>query len=118
MLVYLQVPPAEVRVKLGEAVIVPTRDRIWRIPIDRRGWFLLNYRYDQPAGHSDFSTHSYLELLAKINDYRVEQKPGALKPPDMAEKIVFVGQTVTGKADVGPTPRAPSVRWSWCMRIS
>ena len=105
LLVYLQVPPAKVRVMLGEAVYVPTKDRTWRIPIDRRGWFLLNYRYDQPADHPDFPTHSYLELLVKINEYRMEQKPGAPKPPDLAGKIVFVGQTVTGKADAGPTPR-------------
>jgi len=105
LLVYLQVPPADVRVRLGDAVYVPTKDRTWRIPIDRRGWFLLNYRYDQPAGHPDFPTHSYLELLVKINEYRMERKPGAPKPPDLAGKIVFVGQTVTGKADAGPTPR-------------
>lgn len=105
LLVYLQVPAAKVRVKLGDAVLVPAKDRTWRIPIDDRGWFLLNYRYDQPAGRPDFPTHVYFELLLKINDYRVEKKPGALKPPDLAGKIVFVGQTVTGKADAGPTPR-------------
>ena len=105
LLVYRQVPAEAVRVKLGDAVIVPAKDRTWRIPIDHRGWFLLNYRYDQPAGRPDFPTHSYFELLLKINDYRVEKKSGALKPPDLAGKIVFVGQTVTGKADAGPTPR-------------
>lgn len=104
LLVYLQVPAAEVRVRLGEAIMVPTKDRTWRIPIDHRGWFLLNYRYDQPAGQPDFPTHSYLELLLKINEYRVEKKPGARKPPDLAGKIVFIGQTVTAKADAGPTP--------------
>ncbi len=105
LLVYLQVPPAEVRVKLGEAIIVPTKDRAWRIPIDRRGRFLLNYRYDQPAkGRPDFPTYSYLELLVRINEYRVEHKPGAAKPPALEGKIVLVGQTVTGKADAGPTP--------------
>ncbi len=105
LLVYLEVPAKEVRVVLGDAVYVPAKDRTWRIPIDDRGWFLLNYRYDQPEGRPDFPTHSYFELLLKINDYRVEKKPGAIKPPDLAGKIVFVGQTVTGKADAGPTPR-------------
>jgi len=106
LMVYLQVQPAAVKVKLGEAIYLPAKDRTWRIPIDHRGWFLLNYRYDQPPKRRpDFPTHTYAELLLKINDYRVEQKPGALKPPDLAGKIVLIGQTVTGKADVGPTPR-------------
>ena len=104
LMVYLSVPAAEVRVKLGEAVYLPAPGRTWRIPIDYRGWILLNYRYDQPAGHPVFPTHIYLELLLKINDYRVEKKPEAVPPPDLAGKIVFVGQTVTGKADAGPTP--------------
>ncbi len=101
---YLGVPPDEVGVRLGEAVEFAARGRTWRIPIDRRGWFLLNYRYDQTERHSDFPTHSYLELLVKINDHRVEQRPGAPLPPDLAGRIVLVGQTVTGKADAGPTP--------------
>ncbi len=105
LLVYLQVSPADVRVKLGEAVIVPAKGRTWRIPIDRRGWFLLNYRYDQPPKkRPDFPTYSYLELLVRINEYRVEHKPGASKSPALEGKIVLVGQTVTGKADAGPTP--------------
>ena len=105
LLVYLGVPATEVRVVLGDAVYVPAAGRTWRIPIDERGWFLLNYRYDQPGERTDFPTYSYLELLVKINDARVEQKPGGPRPPDLAGKIVFVGQTVTGKADAGPTPR-------------
>lgn len=105
LLVYLNVPAQDVRIALGDAVYVPARDRTWRIPIDERGWFLLNYRYDQLDERPDFPTHSYFELLLKINDYRVEKKPEAVKPPDLAGKIVFVGQTVTGKADAGPTPR-------------
>lgn len=104
LLAYLAVPPERVQVKLGDAVYLPATDRTWRIPIDDRGWFLLNYRYDQADGHTDFPTHTYAELLLKIHEYRVEHKRGAPKPPDLAGKIVLVGQTVTAKADAGPTP--------------
>ncbi len=104
LMAYLSVPPERVQVKLGDAVYLPTPDRTWRIPIDRHGWFLLNYRYDQSEGHTDFPTYTYAELLLKINDYRVEQRSGAPKPPDLTGKIVMVGQTVTAKADAGPTP--------------
>ncbi|HWA25360.1 MAG TPA: adenylate/guanylate cyclase domain-containing protein [Lacunisphaera sp.] len=105
LLVYLQVPPAEVHVKLGDAITIPAKDRTWRIPIDHRGWFLLNYRYDQPPkGRPDFPTYNYVELLVRIHESRVEKKPGVLLLSELAGKIVFVGQTVTGKADAGPTP--------------
>lgn len=104
LLVYLAVPAAEVRVKLGEAIYVPTPGRTWRIPIDRRGMFLLNYRYDQSPGRIDFPTHTYATLLLRINDYRVARKPDAPKPPALEGKIVLVGQTVFAKADAGPTP--------------
>lgn len=105
LLVYLQVPPAGVRVRLGDAVYFRSEERHWRIPVDHAGRFLLNYRYDQADGHPDFPTYSYLDLLRRINDSRIEPRPGAAPPPDLAGKIVFVGQTVTGKADAGPTPR-------------
>ncbi len=108
LMVYLQVPADKVRVKLGDAIYLPTARRTWRIPIDRRGMFLLNYRYDQAGAHPDFPTHTYTELLFKINNYRVEHLPDAPKPPDLAGKFVFVGQIVTAKADAGPTPLSGS----------
>ena len=105
LMVYLQIPPERVQVKLGEAIYLPTKDRTWRIPIDRHGLFLLNYRYDQaPKRGPDFPTHTYATLLLRINDYRVAQRPGAIPPPDLTGKIVLVGQTVFAKADAGPTP--------------
>ncbi len=104
LLAYLHVPAAQVQIKLGDAIYLPTKTRTWRIPIDRHGWFLVNYRYDQTGVRTDFPTYIYLELLVKINDYRMEQRPGATPPPDLAGKIILVGQTVTGKADAGPTP--------------
>ena len=104
LMVYLQVPAAKVRVVPGDAIYLPTPSRTWRIPIDARGHFLLNYRYDLVGQRPDFPTYSYVELLVKINNHRFEKIPGAPKPPDLAGKIVFIGGTVTGKADAGPTP--------------
>ncbi|MSU51121.1 MAG: adenylate/guanylate cyclase domain-containing protein [Opitutus sp.] len=108
LMVYLQVPAAQVRVKFGEAIYLTTPNRAWRIPIDSRGHFLLNYRYDLVGQRPDFPTYSYVELLVKISNYRFEKIPGAPKPPDLAGKIVFIGGTATGKADAGPTPLNPS----------
>jgi len=104
LMLYLKVPATEVRVKLDEAIYLPTPERMWRIPIDGKGHFLLNYRYDVVGEHRDFPTYSYIELLVTISGYRFEKRPDAPKPPDLAGKIVFIGGTVTGMADAGPTP--------------
>ena len=97
---YFRVAAGDVRVRLGDAIYLPTPTGVRRIPIGADGHYLLNYRYDQP----DFPTHTYAEILLKTNAWFVEKTPGAPRPPDLAGKIVFVGQTVTGKADAGPTP--------------
>ncbi|HEY0864847.1 MAG TPA: adenylate/guanylate cyclase domain-containing protein [Lacunisphaera sp.] len=105
---YYHIPPEQVRVRPGDGIYLPVGDQERRIPITRSGHYLVNYRYDQDADGTrfDFPTHTYQEMLLKINAYHVEKTPGAVKPPDIAGKIVFVGQTVTGKADAGPTQRS------------
>jgi adenylate cyclase len=108
VMAYHHVAPEQVRVRLGDAVYVPAEGGELRIPISRTGTYLVNYRYDQDLdrNHFDFPTHTYQEMLLKINAYHVDKTPDAPKPPDIAGKIVWVGQTVTGKADAGPTPRS------------
>lgn len=108
LMLYLKVPATAVRVKLGEAIYLPTAERMWRIPIDGKGHFLLNYRYDVVGQRRDFPTYSYFELLVKISNYRFEKRPDAPKPPDLAGKIVFIGANVTGMADARPTPLSSS----------
>ncbi len=105
---YYKITPKQVRVRPGDGVYLAIGGgEEKRIPISPTGHYLVNYRYDQDReGTSfDFPTHTYQEMLLKINAYHVEKTPGAHKPPDIAGKIVFVGQTVTGKADAGPTQR-------------
>lgn len=106
LLAYFDVPVAAVRVKLGDAIHVPTKTRgELRLPISSEGRFLLNYRYDQTEDGFDFPTMSYFETLVKLNERFVEQT-GLPELPPLEGGIVFIGQTVTGKADAGPTPRS------------
>lgn len=105
LLSFLDVPVEKVRVRLGDAVYLPTKDKTWRIPAAPNGRLLLNYRYDRDALGDDFATYSVLEVLVKTNDYYVEKKPNAPKPPAFDGRIVLLGQFVTGKADAGATPR-------------
>lgn len=108
VMAYFHLGPDQVRVRLGDGIYLQAKGGERRIPISREGTYLVNYRYDQDydQNHYDFPTHTYQEMLLKINAYHVEKTPDAPKPPAIAGKIVFIGQTVTGKADAGPTPRS------------
>ncbi len=99
----------QVRVRLGDAVYLPTKARgELRLPVTRQGHFWINYRYDQDEKHSDFARYSYFEVMLKLTEFFVDRKPDAGPVPELKNKIVFIGQTVTGKADVGPSPRSAS----------
>ncbi|HWA84634.1 MAG TPA: adenylate/guanylate cyclase domain-containing protein, partial [Opitutus sp.] len=108
LMAYYGVPADKVRVRLGDAIYLPTKARgEIRIPIAENGMFLLNYRYDQTdeSAGPDFPTYSYLETLVKLTSKFVDKAPYLARPrPDFKGRIVFLGQTVTGKADAGPTP--------------
>ena len=105
VMAYFKVTAEEVRVKLGDAIYLPTKERTVRIPISASGKYFINYRYDQHETDQDFPTFTYRQVLLFINAFHVEKKLNAPRPPNLAGKIVFDGQTVTGKADAGPTPR-------------
>ena len=108
LMAYYHVPAGKVRVRLGDAIYLPTKARgEIRIPIAANGTYLLNYRYDQNDERTgpDFPTYSYLETLIKLTNKFVDKAPYLARPrPDFKGRIVFLGQTVTGKADAGPTP--------------
>jgi adenylate cyclase len=110
VLQYYRVATDTVRVRLGDGVYFKHGGDERRVPIAEDGTYLINFRYDQEQDeegntHFDFHTHTYAEILLKVNAYHVEKTPGASPPPDMKGGILFVGQTVTGKADAGPTQR-------------
>ncbi|MEX2043965.1 MAG: adenylate/guanylate cyclase domain-containing protein [Opitutus sp.] len=105
LMTYYGVSRDAVRARLGDAIVLQAKEREVRIPITDTGSFLINFRFDQDEWEADFPTYSYRQVLIRINDFHVEKIPGAPEPPDLEGRIVFVGQTVTGKADAGPTPR-------------
>ncbi|MBI2497280.1 MAG: adenylate/guanylate cyclase domain-containing protein [Opitutae bacterium] len=104
LLAHFGVKIEDVRVRLGDAVYFPAEGRTRRLPIDRKGCFLLNYRYDQTGRPTDFPVYSYGSLLIGLSEVHLENKTPETPPPDMKGKIVIIGQTVTGKADAGPSP--------------
>lgn len=105
LMVYYGVKPEDVRVILGQVVTFETEGRVVRIPISKEGKYFINYRYDHDDVRPDFPTRSYIEALLKLNSYYVDGVQDGATPPDYTGKIVMIGQTVTGRADAGPTPR-------------
>jgi adenylate cyclase len=105
LLEYFAVNRDEVRVALGDAVYFPAEGRERRLPINEAAEFILNYRYDLNELYgADFPVYGYGNLVVGLNARYAEPDPAIPPPPDLKGKIVLVGQTVTGKADSGPTP--------------
>lgn len=105
LMAYYQVAADKVRVRAGDAVYLPTASREVRVPISSSGMYFINYRYDHDDLRQDFQTDTYGSVLVGLNRRFVEGV-ATQAVPDYAGKILLVGQTVTGKADAGPTPRA------------
>ena len=80
---YYRIPPEKVRVRPGDGIYLPVEGGAHRIPISVAGRFTINYRYDQSHDQEsnvtqfDFPTHSYREMLLKIQDYHVDKTPNA-----------------------------------------
>lgn len=104
LLAHYEVKPEDVRVRLGDALYFPTTGGPKRMPVDERGCFLVNYRFDQTGRPTDFPVYNYGALLIGLSEVHLENKKSDSLPPDMQGKIVIIGQTVTGKADAGPSP--------------
>ena len=103
---YYDVPASAVRVRVGDAIYLPLKERTMRIPIDARGCFLLNYRYEALDADSIFQTLGYRNLLIGLYTKFVKPDPTAPPPPGLQDAIVMVGLFETGNADAGPSPRA------------
>jgi adenylate cyclase len=104
---YLHVAPARVKVRLGDAIYLPTVQKTHRIPIDERGRYLLNYRYESLGAPGGIPSVGYRALLLGLNSKYVEKIPNAPPPPEMKGKIAIIGLYVTGNSDSGPTQLSP-----------
>jgi len=94
----------DVHVQLGDAVTFSAAGRTYRLPVDERGCFLLNYRFDKTGRTTDLPAYDYGSVLVALSELHLENKKPETAPPDMKDKIVLIGQTVRGKADAGPSP--------------
>jgi adenylate cyclase len=91
-----------VEVVLGDAVTIhPQEGEARRIPIDDRGFLLLNYR-----GKQAFAPVDYIELMQKLHEFGPTGSwPESLPPID--GRILLIGQMAEGLTDFGRTPYSP-----------
>lgn len=95
---------ADVRVRVGEAIFVEGKHVQRRIPIDRAGRFLVNYRHiiadylarGQAPGHAQIAIGFSQKYIARTHP--------DLSVPDLGGKIALVGLVAPGLPDNGPTP--------------
>ena len=88
----------QVEVRLGEAVVIANDFVNCRIPIDRAGGYLINYRHALDG----FRQAGYARTFGSIRARFVEKKKVAV--PELTGRIALVGQTADGLSDFGPTP--------------
>jgi len=99
----LGVDRSQVDIVLGDSIRFSSGGKQWRIPIGPDGTYLLNFRYLHEGGPSQaFPTYPYVDLLLGLNAKYAEEKED-VSTPDLKDRIVVLGQTVTGMADAGPT---------------
>lgn len=97
---HYKIPLDAVRVRLGDGIYFPGPNGERRIPIDITGGYFVNYRFGvaEPP-----NTLGFVEMIDAWNKTFVGKQP-VPGLPDVAGKILIVGQTSTGLTDMGPTP--------------
>jgi adenylate cyclase len=100
---YWKVPPDKVRVRLGRDIELPTPEGTKSIPIDKRGWLLLNYR--NQAGYTSLS---YADLMGRLGENYQNNTPFPPDYPSLGGKIIVVGENADGLSDMGPNPLSGS----------
>ncbi|WP_275263051.1 CHASE2 domain-containing protein [Rariglobus hedericola] len=105
MMKHLHVGAAQVEIIPGVAVVIHENgggER--RIPVDKAGYFTLNYRYELrsekfPNGIDEISYVVLHETLLKQVEFGEKGEA-----PATGGKIAIVGQTAVGLSDIGPSP--------------
>jgi adenylate cyclase len=96
----LSVDPGQVEVDFvrGLVRLKNSSGKSWKIPINARGEFAINYRRQD-----SFQGVSFISLFGALAEHAAHGT--RLPPPAQIEnKVLLIGQTATGLTDLGPTP--------------
>lgn len=104
---YYGVSLSDLKIKFGQYVeFLPKKNYqgIKRIPIDRSGSLLVNFRERDPVnGKNSYPLHQVIHYNRFGDLY-----PTRIKPETFRDAIVIVGELSPGGADVEPIPLSPS----------
>ena len=104
---YYGVELSDLKIEFGKFIsFAPTKNfkGIKRIPIDRAGNVLINFREDKPAMiENSFSLHQVLHY-GRYQD----RFPTRIKPEAFKDAVVIIGDMSPGGADVEPIPLSPA----------
>lgn len=100
---YWKLEPSQVRIVPGEAIYLESPVARRRIPIDRQGFYTVNYRYETRDYNRAGTSYPYIKLLKEMADKHVHGTATA-EPPDIRGKLLLIGQASTALSDVGPSP--------------
>ncbi len=107
---FWNIPPNQVRVRLGSEIELPTPEGAKHIPIDEKGVMLLNYRNNDTTRAIDagvaggFNSVSFAKLAGGLGDHYVSNQDYPKDLPSIENKILLIGETAIGLSDIGPSP--------------
>jgi adenylate cyclase len=104
LLAYWKVGAGGVEVRPGDVLVLHTGEGDRSIPIDRRGFYRLNYRYEmkEPDFPNGIETMSYSKLHGMLLPWALFGDKMPVVPA--AGKILLVGETASGLTDIGTSP--------------
>ncbi|MDD5261269.1 MAG: adenylate/guanylate cyclase domain-containing protein [Methylacidiphilales bacterium] len=102
LMAYWKIKPSEVRMVPGDAIYLESNIVKRRIPIDAKGFYTVNYRYDVPSfgpsrqlGYSRLAGAYYQRSTTSISSPNL---------PDVQGKILLIGLNATASTEIGPSP--------------
>jgi adenylate cyclase len=103
---FWNIPPDQVKVRLGSEIELPTPDGVKHIPINEKGEMWLNYRYSDSysAITGGIDSVSYAQLMGGLKQFYVDGKDLPKELPSVESKMLLIGETAIGATDFGPSP--------------
>lgn len=123
LMAYWRAAPSDVKVVLGDAIVIDAPLQKRRIPIDSTGAYEVNYRHGwtdpDPEGDSTpadsrpkkprrdgYASYGYSTMQGAL-ELRYVDHDTHVKQPALTGRMVLVGQVADGLSDLGPTPLSP-----------
>jgi adenylate cyclase len=105
LMAYWHVEPTALTLQVGKALVLHTATGDRSIPIDREGFYYINYRYeiaDPVEKLPGVPSVSYQDAVEVLTDWMTLGTSS--HPLPVTGKLVVVGQTASGLTDIGTSP--------------